>query len=377
MCQPRTLDQSIQQKFYRTREELANALVERDQEVDILLTSLICRENPLLIGPPGTGKSMLIDGLLSWMEGTKFSILFSKFSMPEEIFGPISLSGLKNDKFIRITEGKLPCADIAFGDEIFNASSGILNTLLKILNERIYEQGDGTRIQVPLKLFVGAANQWPHDQEGGKELHALFDRFLLRKRVLPILSKSGRQRLWWNQPSEIKLSSTISPIEIDVAQKDSIEIPWTEEAKQAFESIIHQLAREGIFPGDRRQAKAIKAVQAYCYLDGKDQVETEHLQILSHILWEDPNEQPEKVSQVVAKIANPIGMKVNSLVLEIEQILSASDFKQLAQAAIAASKLQEIEKQLQAVGNHSRAAKARKYVREQVRKIKLASIEAI
>jgi MoxR-like ATPase len=159
MSESVVLDQSVQEKFNRTREELSNALVERDQEIDLLLSSLICRENPLLIGPPGTGKSMLVDALLNWMQGTKFSILFSKFSMPEEIFGPVSLNGLKNDKFIRITEGKLPCADIAFGDEIFNASSGILNTLLKILNERVYEQGDGSKIKVPLKLFVGAANQ--------------------------------------------------------------------------------------------------------------------------------------------------------------------------------------------------------------------------
>ena len=76
MCQATELDQSVQQKFHRTREELSNALVERDQEVDLLLTSLICRENPLLIGPPGTGKSMLIDTLLSWMQGRKFSILW-------------------------------------------------------------------------------------------------------------------------------------------------------------------------------------------------------------------------------------------------------------------------------------------------------------
>jgi len=371
------LNQSIQEKFHRTREELSNVLVERDQEIDLLLSSLICRENPLLIGPPGTGKSMLVDALLSWMQGTKFSILFSKFSMPEEIFGPVSLHGLKNDKFIRITEGKLPCANIAFGDEIFNASSGILNTLLKILNERVYEQGDGSKIKVPLKLFVGAANQWPHEQDGGKELGALFDRFLMRKRVLPIVSKAGKERLWWNQPNEVKLTSTISPEEIETAQIESTAIPWTAHAKEAFQLIIMQLAKEGIPPGDRRQAKSVKAVQAYCYLEGKNQVELEHLQILTSILWESPLEQPEKVMQIVLKVANPTGMRVNSLLIEVEQICENTDLKQLAQAAVAASKLSEIEKQLHALGNHPKAATARKHVREQIKKIKLASIEAI
>src|SRR5262249_21068596 len=95
---------------------------------------------------------------------------------PGRLAGPISIAGLKEDRYRRVTTGKLPEADLAFLDEIFKASSAILNTLLRLLNERVFENGDGPFVKVPLKLAVAAANEWPQSQEGGKELGALFDR---------------------------------------------------------------------------------------------------------------------------------------------------------------------------------------------------------
>src|SRR3954463_808475 len=167
-----------QEKFLAARQELAAALIERDDEIDLVLTGLIAQEHVLLVGQPGTAKSLLLDAVLGWMHGLKFTVLLTKFSTPEEVFGPISVAGLKEDRYRRITTGKLPEADGAFGDEIFKASSAILNTLLRILNERVYDNGDGVLAPVPLKVFVGASNEWPHAQEGGQELQALFDRFL-------------------------------------------------------------------------------------------------------------------------------------------------------------------------------------------------------
>jgi MoxR-like ATPase len=167
----------VQEKFVLTRRELSTALIERDEEIDLVLTALVCREHPLLVGQPGTAKSLLLDSLMAWMHGKKFTILFTKFTTPEECFGPISVVGLKEDKYRRVTTGKLPEADGAFGDEIWKASSAILNTLLRILNERVYDNGEGVLTPVPLRIFVAASNEWPHAQEGGKELQALFDRF--------------------------------------------------------------------------------------------------------------------------------------------------------------------------------------------------------
>src|SRR5439155_18792600 len=166
---------------------------------------------------------------MAWMKGRKFSILLNRFTTPEELLGPISVSGLKSDVYRRVTTGKLPEADLAFIDECMKGSSAILNTLLKILNERTYEVGDGTVIKVPLKLAVAASNEWP-SPETGKELAALLDRFALRKSVRSILTASGRQRLLWGGDHTPRLSTSITPAEVDDAHARAMALPWTGEA---------------------------------------------------------------------------------------------------------------------------------------------------
>jgi MoxR-like ATPase len=369
---------SVQEKFLATRRELSAALIERDEEVDLVLTALLCREHPLLVGQPGTAKSLLLDSLLAWMGGRKFTVLFTKFTTPEEVFGPVSVAGLKEDRYRRVTVGKLPEADGAFGDEIFKASSAILNTLLRLLNERVYDNGDGRLVPVPLKIFVAASNEWPHQFEGGKELGALWDRFLFRKAVRPILTAAGRTRLLWERNHAPRLSTTISSEEIDQAHAAAAELAWSLEAREALETILRELAKEGIQPGDRRQFKSVGAVRAFAFLSGSERVEPEHLEVLAHTLWTEPEEQPQKVAGIVARIANPTGMRVNGLLMEVEQILAATDVRQLAQAASAASKLQEVHRQLVTLkGSDARVGKAREYVQQQIKRIKIASIEAL
>ena len=173
------------------------------------------------------------------------------------------------------------------------------------------------------------------------------------------------------------MSTSITPEEVQKARADALSLPWSNEAKQALEAILKELAKEGIQPGDRRQFKAVSAAQAFAYLSGAGEVEPEHLEILTSVLWDSPEEQPEKCASVIAKVANPLGMKVTGLLMECEQILASCEVRSLAQAATAAAKLGEIDKTLGSLKGNGRVERARVYVREQVRKLKLASLDAI
>jgi MoxR-like ATPase len=364
-------------KFACARAEMSAALIERDPEVDLVLTALIAREHVLLVGPPGCAKSLLLEAVMRWLGGRTFTCLLTRFTTPEELFGPVSVAGLKEDRYRRITTGKLPEADGSFLDEVFKGSSAILNTLLRLLNERVFDPGDGVPVRCPLRLCVAASNEWPGQQENGAELQAVFDRFLLRKAVRPIASAAGRQRLLWTADHTPKLSTSITPAELDLAHAEATALPWSAEARDAFESILRELASEGIRPGDRRQFKAVGACKAFAYLCGADRVEPEHLEVAAHCLWDAPEEQPQKSAAVVARIANPTGMRVNQLLLECEQVVSGCDVRNLSSAATAAAKLGEIDRALASLKSDARVEKARTHVKDQVKRLRLASLEAV
>lgn len=359
---------TVRKQFAEFRSALNAGMIERQAEIDVTLTALVCREHVLFVGPPGTGKSMLSDYLLEWMDGNKFSILLNKFTVPEEVFGPISLSGLKKDIYSRIVTGKLPEATIAFMDEIFKASSAILNTTLKVLNEREFQNGNDT-LECPLQLCIAASNEWP-SADSGKELGALFDRFLFRKHVRPVSTDRGLDRLLWGDVG-VKLDSKITSSDIDMAHDQASSVPWNDEAREALFKIIKDLRHEGILPGDRRLRKARFACQAYAWLNESDTVECEHLEILSHILWEDPAEQPKKVAQVIAKAANPSGMAVNSLLMEAEQVFASTDGKDLSKASVAAKKLNEIHGKLKAM-KYAKAVEAAEHVAAKLQELRVA-----
>src|SRR5579863_2892942 len=163
-------------KLSSIREELNHLFLERTDLIDGALCALLSASHILIIGPPGTAKSMLADELCRRIEGANyFQWLLTKFSTPEEIFGAVSLKSLEQDDYRRVTDHKLPEAHIAFLDEIFKANSSILNALLTVINERVFHNGRA-RVTVPLITMFGASNELPDEDE----LTALFDRFMLR-----------------------------------------------------------------------------------------------------------------------------------------------------------------------------------------------------
>lgn len=162
--------------------ELERGLLQRDVAARALLLAALAGEHVLLLGPPGTAKSELARRLQRLMPGAHyFERLLTRFTVPEELFGPLSLRALEDDRYERLTEGYLPAAEVAFLDEVFKANSAILNTLLGILHERQFDNGS-QRLPVPLVTLVGASNEQPQDDS----LLAFYDRFLLRVPVQPV-----------------------------------------------------------------------------------------------------------------------------------------------------------------------------------------------
>lgn len=273
---------------------MKTTFVDKDDIIDLMGVALVAGENLFLLGPPGTAKSALVHELSRKLQCRSFDYLLTRFTEPNEIFGPFDIRKLREGDLVTNTEGMLPEADLVFLDELLNANSAILNSLLMALNERIFRRGRETR-KLPAILFVGASNQLPQEDS----LRALFDRFLLRAHCGPVSDShlSALLEAGWaldaRPPGE---PSTITIEQVRWLQACVREVSL-EGVRGAYIDLVQRLRSAGLALSDRRAVKLQRVIAASAIISGRMEARVSDLWILRHI-W-DTEEQQEWIASIV------------------------------------------------------------------------------
>jgi MoxR-like ATPase len=325
--------------------DLQRGLLERETEVRLLLLAALCGEHLLLLGPPGTAKSELSRRLSKLTGGRYFERLLTRFSVPEELFGPLSMKGLENDLYVRQIDGYLPTAEVAFIDEIFKANSAILNALLTLLNERLFDNG-AERFPVPLLCLVGASNELPESEE----LDALYDRFLIRRQVgqvsargLGTLARLAAGALGKEDAVLLSTDTTLdgngngngngNGDESSTQEEDpelrmedfrsaaadasnAVEVPDTViDLLTDLRNYLQDKCEPPVYVSDRRFMKAVRMLQVAAYADGRGAVTESDCLLLEFVFGQRPDDAHKVKARVLEIISSDPGLQQAELVL--------------------------------------------------------------
>jgi MoxR-like ATPase len=326
----------LKTKLNDLRDALSQNLIERDTPIRLTLLAALSGEHLLLLGPPGTAKSELARRLKqAFNGGNYFERLLTRFSVPEELFGPLSIKALEEDRYERLTSRYLPTATVAFIDEIFKANSAILNSLLTLLNEREFDNGVN-RDKTPLSCVVGASNELPE----GEELDALYDRFLLRYQVMPVSKKGFVQLLNLKgniKPPEPDLELRLTSEELQEIQESAEFVKIPNDVMVLLQELRHFLTEQQIYVSDRRWRKVVKLLQVAAYTNDKNEVSIWDCWLLQHCLWAAPEQResifdwyqsrvgtkatfdPEKFSKLIAAWEKKLEDEKNSQVQDRDE----------------------------------------------------------
>lgn len=305
----------------------------KSEVIRLLLISIIAREHTVLIGPPGTAKSALLRTLATLLDAKYFEYLLTRFTEPNEIFGPVDINAFREGTYRRRTENMLPEAEIVFLDEVFKSNSAILNSLLTLLNERRYSSG-GQIMECPLISVFGASNEVPGDES----LSALFDRFLLRVKsdnldayhfneLLQLGLRHEVRSLKREKPEPLLNAAQLAQLGSQLAGR--LEFP--PEFLSTYKGLVFQIRAEGITISDRRSVKMLKLFAASAFLDGRPQVDAGDFFVLKHT-WNAEDQAPilESIVQPVLESfyrehpdrqrVGALGVGLDALAAEVDRI---------------------------------------------------------
>lgn len=337
------------ERFKQLLGEMNRGIYEKETEISLSLLAALAGESIILLGPPGVAKSMVARQLkTAFREAQSFEYLMSRFSTPDEIFGPVSIQKLKtSDTYERAVEGYLPTADVVFLDEIWKAGPAIQNTLLTVINEKIFRNGN-REMHLPLKLLVAASNELPAKGEG---LEALWDRFVIRIESRPIkLEKNFRAMLLDSHadflgPTDFTDSTDFSGFtgglghadfadNADFSDFSDLKITseeyaeWTEridkigvkiEVLDAISAIRKSLRavnvdeaaeRRNIYVSDRRWKNIVRLLRTSAFMQDREEVDICDLLPIYHCLWQEPEERDAIRNIVIRALFSPFADKL-------------------------------------------------------------------
>ncbi|GAM66196.1 putative regulator protein [Vibrio ishigakensis] len=279
---------------------LSDGVYEREHTIKLCLLAALSGESVFLLGPPGIAKSLIAKRLINAFEtSTYFEYLMTRFSTPEEVFGPLSIQELKdNGRYVRLTDGYLPKANVVFLDEIWKAGPAILNTLLTVVNEKTFKNGNDIE-KVPMRLLISASNELPDEDSG---LEALYDRMLVRIFVNRIQDKRNffsMLTVGTTQEAEVPDDLKISNQEYSEWLSELDQLPLSEELFDKLyllKSMLeerHQesettLKADDLYVSDRRWKKAVKLLKASAFFNGRQKINALDLILIQDCLWNSP-----------------------------------------------------------------------------------------
>ena len=322
------------ERFKLLLQEMNRGIYEKNTEISLSLLAALAGESVILLGPPGVAKSMVARQLkTAFRDAQSFEYLMSRFSTPDEIFGPVSIQKLKtSDTYERAVEGYLPTADVVFLDEIWKAGPAIQNTLLTVINEKIFRNGN-REMHLPLKLLVAASNELPAKGEG---LEALWDRFVIRIESRPIkLEKNFRAMLLESHADFSRSTRVLGHADFaDNADFSDLKITaeeyaeWAEkickigvkeEVLDAISAIRKSLRavnvdeaaeRRNIYVSDRRWKNIVRLLRTSAFMQDREEVDICDLLPIYHCLWQEPEERDAIRSIVIRALFSPFAEKL-------------------------------------------------------------------